>query len=128
MISKVNTHVGTRLWAHTEHVMKVIRINNGNEYLSKAFDVFLSKHDIAWQTSSPYTPQQNGVMEQTNHTIIEMAQFMIHAQRLGYEFWAKAMCNAMYMRNRCQTKDMGDETPKEAWARTMQHLFHVFGM
>ena len=44
----------------SEHVVKVLRTDNGGEYISKAFDDFLIKNGIARQNSSPYTPQQNG--------------------------------------------------------------------
>ena len=42
----------------SERVVKVLRINNRREYVSKAFDDFLSKHDIARKTFSPYTPNK----------------------------------------------------------------------
>ena len=69
-----------------EHVVKVLRTDNDGEYVSKTFDDFLSKHDIARQNLSSYMPQQNGVAEQTNCTIVEMAQFMNHPQRLYHKF------------------------------------------
>ena len=113
----------------SEHVVKVLRTDNGGEYISKAFDDFLSKHGIARQNSSPYTPQQNGVAERANRTIVEMARSMIHAQRLGHEFWAEAVCNAVYVRNRCPTKAVEGKTPEEAWSGRMPHVSHmrVFG-
>ena len=113
----------------SEHVVKVLRTDNGGEYISKAFDDFLSKNGIARQNSSPYTPQQNGVAERANRTIVEMARSMIHAQRLGHEFWAEAVCNAVYVRNRCPTKAVEGKTPEEAWSGRMPHVSHmrVFG-
>ena len=61
-------------------------MDSDEDYISKAFDDFFSKHDIAWKTSSPYTPQQNGMVEQAHRTIVEMARFKIHTQRFGYKF------------------------------------------
>ena len=46
-----------------EHIMKVLRTDNDGRYILKAFDDFLSKYDITWQTSSPYTSQENGMAE-----------------------------------------------------------------
>ena len=40
----------------SKHVVKVLRMDNGREYVSKAFDYFLSKHGIVRQKISPYTP------------------------------------------------------------------------
>ena len=113
----------------SEHVVKVFRTDNGGEYISKAFDDFLNKHGIARQTSSPYTPQQNGVAERANRTIVEMARSVIYAQRLGHEFWAEAVCNAVYVRNRCPTKVVERVTPEEAWSGRIPHVLHmhVFG-
>ena len=94
-----------------EHVMKVLKTVNGGEYVSKVFDDFLSKHSIARQTSSPYMPQQNSMAKQANQTIVEMAWSMIHFQRLGHEFWAEAICNTMYVHNKCPTKGVDGKTP-----------------
>ena len=52
-----------------EHVVKALRTDNDGKYISKAFDDFLIKHDIVRKNLSPYTPQQNGVVEQANWTI-----------------------------------------------------------
>ena len=101
----------------SEHVVKVFRTENGGEYVPEAFDNFLSKHYIARQNSSPYTPQQNGVAKVTNCTIVEMAQSMIHAQRLGHESLEEVVCNAVYVRNQCPTKAIKRKMPKETWGR-----------
>lgn len=87
-----------------EHKIKVLRSDNGHEYLSIQVDELLKHEGIARQTSTPYTPQQNGVVERANRTIVEMARSMLHSQGLGYEFWAEAVVNAMYTRNRCFSK------------------------
>jgi transposase InsO family protein len=46
--------------------IKTLRFDNGGEFVSKMFDNFLHECGIQRQTSAPYTPQQNGVAEQTN--------------------------------------------------------------
>ena len=102
--------------------MKVLRKDNGGKYIYKAFDDFLSKHGIARQNSVPYTPQQNRVAERANRTIVEMARSMIHAQRFGHEFWAEAVCNAVYVRNRCSTKAVKGKSLEEAWSGRMPHI------
>ena len=70
----------------SEHVVKVLKMNNDGEYVSKAFDNILSKHNIAHQNLSGYVPQQNGVAKQANRTIVEMPQSMIQVQRLSHKF------------------------------------------
>ena len=75
---------------------------------------FLVDHGIAKETSTPYRPQQNGVAERANCTIVEMARSMIHAQKLDKSFWAEAVVNAVYTRNRCPTRALERMTPEEA--------------
>ena len=106
-----------------------LRSNNGSEYTSKAFDAFLSKHGIVRQTSAPYTPQQNGVVECANRTIVEMARCMLYTQGLRCEIWAEAVSNAVYTRNRCPNKALVNVTPKEAWSGKRPCISHmrVFG-
>lgn len=112
-----------------EHKIKVLRSDNGGEYLSKDFDELLKHEGIGRQTSTPYTPQQNGVAERANRTIVEMARSMIHAQKLGYEYWAEAVVNAVYTRNRCPTSALEGMTPEEAWTGKKPCLSHmrIFG-
>jgi len=57
--------------------------------VSKKFDNFLHECGIQQQTNAPYTPQQNGVAEQTNRTIVECARSMIRAQGIDFEFGPK---------------------------------------
>ena len=113
----------------SDHNIKVFRSDNGGEFTSKAFDDVLRKDGIQRQTSAPYTPQQNGVAERANRTLVEMARAMIHAQGLGFEFWAEAVCNAAYIRNRCPTRALQNITPEEAWSGKKPHVSHlrVFG-
>jgi transposase InsO family protein len=56
----------------------VLRSDNGGEYTSNQFEAYLKAQGIAHQTSALHTPQQNGVAERANHTIVEMARSMIH--------------------------------------------------
>jgi hypothetical protein len=94
--------------------IKVLRSDNGGEYTSNQFEAYLKGQGIAHQTLALHTPQQNGVAERANRTIVEMARSMIHGQGLGLEFWAEAVSNAVYIRNRCPTSAVHGKTPQEA--------------
>jgi transposase InsO family protein len=50
------------------HKIKVLRLNNGGEFVSRKFDAFLAECGIQQQTSAPYSPQQNGVAKRANRT------------------------------------------------------------
>jgi hypothetical protein len=84
--------------------------------VSKKFDAFLAECGIQRQTSAPYSPQQNGVAERANRTIMECARSMILAQGLEFEFWGEAVNTAVYIKNRCPTKALDSKTPQEAWS------------
>ena len=113
----------------SEHKIKVFKSDNGREYTSKRFDEFLHIHGINRHTSAPYTPQQNGVAECANRTIVEMARSMIHSKGLGKQFWAEAVCNAAYTCNWCPTTVVYGMTPEEAWSGKKPSISHlcVFG-
>jgi hypothetical protein len=59
--------------------IKTLKLDNKGEFVSKNFDNFLHECGIQRQTNAPYTPQQNGVAERANKTIMECARSMIRA-------------------------------------------------
>lgn len=82
---------------------KTIRTDNGTEYTSHKFENYLRNHGIQHELTVPYTPQQNGIAERMNRTIIEAARCMPKS------FWAEAVTTAAYIRNRCSTRALKDE-------------------
>jgi hypothetical protein len=97
--------------------------------VSKKFDAFLAECGIQRQTNAPYSPQQNGVAEHANKTIMECARNMILTQGFKFEFWGKAVNTMMYIKNQCSTKALDSKTPQEAWNGRKLDVFHlkVFG-
>ncbi|CAD7003740.1 unnamed protein product [Ceratitis capitata] len=109
--------------------IKILRSDNGREYLSKSFENFLKENGIVRQLTVPYTPQQNGVAERANRTLVEMARSMIVHSGLGECFWAEAVATAAYLQNRSVTKSLANRTPYEAWTSRKPNVSHlkVFG-
>jgi transposase InsO family protein len=101
----------------TAERIKILRTDGGGEYVNKEFKKFLNQQGIRHQTTAPYTPQQNGVAERFNRTVVEMARTMLHGANLSYDFWAEAINTATYVRNRCISKALGTSkiTPEEIW-------------
>ena len=62
-----------------------------------------------------YTPQQNGVAERKNRTIMEMARNMLVAKHLSNEYWDEAVATAVYILNRFPTNSVKNKVPQEAW-------------
>ena len=77
----------------------------------------------------PYTPQQNGVAERKNRSLMEMARCMVKSQQLPHVFWLEAVMCAAYILNRFPTKALQSITPYEAWHGKKPFFGHlrVFG-
>ena len=71
--------------------MKCLRSDNGGEYCSKEFDRYCSKHGIRKEKTILRTPQENGVSEMMNRTIMEHARCMRLHAGLPLQFWADAI-------------------------------------
>ena len=61
--------------------------DNGKEYTSNYFEYYLCQHGIAHQTTIPYNPQQNGVVERMNRTIMNMVRSMMFFKNVKLMFW-----------------------------------------
>ena len=79
--------------------------------------------------TAPYSPQQNGVVEQRNQTIVGMARSLLKAKRVPGEFWGEAVSTAVFILNRSPTKSMDGKTTFEAWhgRKPDVHYMHTFG-
>ncbi|GKD00675.1 retrovirus-related pol polyprotein from transposon TNT 1-94 [Tanacetum coccineum] len=84
--------------------IKTLRTNQEGEYLSKEFNTFCEDNRIHRELTTPYTPQQNSVVERKNRTIVEMGRSMINARGVPKQFWAEVVANAMYILNISPTK------------------------
>ena len=104
--------------------IKAVRSDNGGEYIGELRRE-LVRDGIRVETSAPYTPEQNGVAERMNRTLVESARSMIHAQGLGQEYWAEAVVAAAYIRNRVISRSTDGKSPHELWygkKPTVRHL------
>ncbi|KAG9450495.1 hypothetical protein H6P81_010460 [Aristolochia fimbriata] len=109
--------------------IKVLRSDRGGEYTSKAFEEFCKENGILHQLTASYTPQQNGVAERKNRTIMNMARSMMKGKTLPKVYWAEAVDCAVYLLNRCPTKSVKFRTPIEAWSGSKPAVGHlkIFG-
>jgi transposase InsO family protein len=80
--------------------LKVIHSENGTEFRNASFDEFCLEHGIDQQFSTPRVPQQNGVVERKDHTLVEMTWTMLDEHRTPRRFWADAISTACYISNR----------------------------
>ncbi|KAJ0453375.1 putative RNA-directed DNA polymerase [Helianthus annuus] len=80
-----------------------IRSDNGTEFKNVKMEEYCDERGILHEFSAPYTPQQNGVAERKNRTLIEMARTMLADSKLPVNFWADAASAACYTLNRVLT-------------------------
>lgn len=109
-------------------VPKVIRSDQGREYVNSKLKDFLRKKGIELQNTVGYAPEQNGVAERKNRYLIEMARCMLIDANLSNKYWGEAVCTANYLQNRLYTTATGT-TPFERWYKkkpSLQHI-HTFG-
>ncbi len=113
----------------TGRKLKAIRSDNGGEYISNEFSAYLTSEGIKHELTIPYTPEQNGIAERLNRTLIESVRSMLMESHLPKSFWAEALTTAVYLRNRSPTKVMEDRTPHEALFGNKAKVSHlrIFG-
>ncbi|XP_026377667.1 uncharacterized protein LOC113271960 [Papaver somniferum] len=99
------------------------------EVTSHGVDSFLEEHGIQHQLTTRYTPQQNGVAEKKNRTIMEMERTIRRTKDLPKNFWGYAVDTTVYLINICPTNSLNNMTPEEAWRGTTPSVRHlkVFG-
>ena len=98
----------------TGQELKVFKTDNGGEFTSTEFEGYLRKEGIRHELTVPKNPEQNGVAERMNRTIVETARSMLAEAKLPRRFWAEALATAVYLRNRSPTTAVKGMTPFEA--------------
>jgi transposase InsO family protein len=109
--------------------LKALRTDRGGEFNSIEFAEYCEKQGIKHFRTAPYTPQQNGVVERRNQTVVAMARSLLNSMGMPAKFRGEAVSTAVYLLNRAPTKSVKGQTPYEAWhgkKPSVQHL-RTFG-
>ncbi|GAA0144189.1 hypothetical protein LIER_04701 [Lithospermum erythrorhizon] len=85
----------------SSEVVKCLRTDRGGEYVSSEFINFCKEQGIKRQLTTAYTPQQNGVAERRNRTIMNMVRSMLIAKEVPKCLWTEAVMWAVYLLNKC---------------------------
>ncbi|GJX13080.1 putative ribonuclease H-like domain-containing protein, partial [Tanacetum coccineum] len=93
--------------------VKTIRCDNGTEFKNRYIIKFCGSKGIKREYSNTRTPQQNGVAERKNMTLIEAARTMLADLFLPNTFWAEAFSTACYVLNRVLVTKPQNKTPYE---------------
>ncbi|PWA92889.1 zinc finger, CCHC-type [Artemisia annua] len=109
--------------------VRMLRTDRGGEFTSNEFTKYCKDNGIARQLTAPYSPQQNGVVERRNRTVLSTTRSMMKAMKLPLTFWAEAVRHAIYILNRVPTRALTDKTPYEALYNRKPNLenLRIFG-
>jgi transposase InsO family protein len=85
--------------------------DNGGEYNSNEFNDIRREARIKREVAIPYNPQQNGVAERNNRSIVKATKSIIHDHNLPMHLWVEASDTTVYVHNISHHKILGKKTP-----------------
>ena len=92
--------------------IKTLYSDNGGEFI--ALKSYFSRHGITHNTTTPNTPQQNGVFERRHHHIVEIGLTLLQNANLDFSYWPYAFRTTSYLINRQPTPLLQHKSPFEA--------------
>ena len=106
-----------------------LRSDNRTEFTNQEFKDLLRENGWRHELTTPYSPEQNGVVERDNRTVLECSGSLLHSKSLPKKYWAEAVNTAVYLLNRTTNKRLKGLTPHELWYGTKPDVSHlrVFG-
>ncbi|BFG29747.1 hypothetical protein CerSpe_160210 [Prunus speciosa] len=91
--------------------VKVFRTDNGGEYVNHTLAQFFREQGIIHQTTTPFTPQQNGVSERKNRQLLEVARSLMLDTSVPHHLWGHGVLAAAYLINRTPSRVLDFKTP-----------------
>nr|GEV48652.1 retrovirus-related Pol polyprotein from transposon TNT 1-94 [Tanacetum cinerariifolium] len=106
-----------------------IRTDNGTEFVNQTLRDYYEEVGISHETSVARSPQQNGVVESRNRTLIEAARTMLIYAQAPLFLWAEAVATTCFTQNRSIIRLRRGKTPYELLHSKLPDLsfFYVFG-
>jgi len=95
------------------NTIKVLRSDNGTEYVNQKFEQFLVSSGIEHQTTCVNTPEQNGVAERKNRHLLEVARSLMFTMNVPKFLWGEAMKTTTYLINRMPLRVLDNKSPAE---------------
>jgi len=116
----------TKAQLHTGNKIKVLRSDNGGEYMSSAFKALHNENGTTHQTTVPETQQQNGIAERLNRVLVEMARTMMRHKNVDQDLRADAIKTSVYIKNRVTSRALPIcKTPHELWNGSKPDVSHI---
>nr|GEZ59264.1 hypothetical protein [Tanacetum cinerariifolium] len=109
--------------------VRIVRTDKGTEFLNITLHAYFASEGINHQTSVARTPEQNGIVERRNRTLVEDARTMLSAAKVPLFFWAKAITTACFTQNRSLIIPRHEKTPYHIIndRKLSVKFFHIFG-
>ncbi|GJU54297.1 retrovirus-related pol polyprotein from transposon TNT 1-94 [Tanacetum coccineum] len=109
--------------------VRTVRTDKGTEFLNKTLHAYFAQEGIEHQTSTARTPEQNGIVERRNRTLVEAARTMLSAAKVPLFFWAEAIATACFTQNRSLIISRHEKTPYHLinGQKPSVKFFHIFG-
>nr|GFA95571.1 hypothetical protein [Tanacetum cinerariifolium] len=109
--------------------VRVVRTDKGTEFLNQTLHEYFTAEGIQHQTSVARTPEQNGVVERQNRTLVEAARTMLSAAKVLLYFWAEAIATACFTQNHSLVIPCHEKTPYHIInnQKLSVKFFHIFG-
>ncbi|CAA7024021.1 unnamed protein product [Microthlaspi erraticum] len=102
--------------------IKKLRTANGLKFCKNQFNDFCKQEGMVRHKTCAYTPQQNGVAERLNRTIMNKVRSILSESGLSQKFWAEAVSTAVYLINRSPSSVIDFRVPEELWSTVMPSL------
>ncbi|XP_024316275.1 uncharacterized protein LOC100822297 isoform X1 [Brachypodium distachyon] len=117
-----------RAEVEAQRKVQALRTDRG-EFTSRQFAAYCEGNGIKHYLTAPYTPQQNGVVERRNQTVVGMARSLLKSKNMPGTLWGEVVSTAVYILNRSPTKSVENKTPYEAWFKRKPNIEHlrIFG-
>jgi hypothetical protein len=118
-----------RLELETGNKIRILRSDKGGEYLSNEFKSYCSENGIIRELIQAAMPQQNGMSERRNQTLMERAHNLASDCNLPISLWTEAAATAAYLINRNPTRANSGTTPEEKFSGKKPNIDHlnIFG-
>jgi IS30 family transposase len=95
--------------------LHVLGTDNGGKFTTAEFTSYCTDEGVQRHYSTSYSPQQNGVIERRNQTVMGMARALLKQRGMPAVFWGEAVVMTIYILNRSPTKALEGRTSYEAW-------------
>jgi transposase InsO family protein len=105
--------------------LRVLRTDNDGEVMAAEFVSYYTDEGVQRHYSAAYNPQQNGVVERRNQTVVGMARALLKQRGMSAVLCGEAMVTTVYILNRLPNKALNGRTPYEAWHGRMSAVSHL---